>query len=62
MTRGLASSASCAARGAAEVVEGFIVSVDSVSCYLVTHLAACSWEVPSLARSELEIDGMEASI
>ena len=44
------------------MVEGFIVSLDSVFSYLVAHLAACSWEIPSLACSELEIDGMKASI
>ena len=37
-----------------KLVEGFIVSVDSVSGYLVALLAACYWEVPALDRSRLE--------
>ena len=60
MTRGLASSASCAARGAAEVVEGFIVSVDSVFFVPRHSSLAVFWVVPPLAAEELEIDGMEA--
>ena len=37
------------------MVEGFIVSLDLVFSYLVAHLAACSWEIPSLACSELGV-------
>ena len=43
-----------------KLVEGFIVSVDSVFFVPRHSSLAVFWGIPSLAAEELEIDGMKA--